>query len=241
MTTEGDMAPLTDVNYLGDGTGPLPAAVSERWAVDAAELREGSSAARGRREGGDPGPGARWQWVAVPPFVGGEATAALEAATGDGPRLVRLCPGRAGSGYPLAGWLLAPLPELCDHGDVALALDYTGVSDMPWGEVVDLARRHPGLCLVVMGRGGDELGVMTACLDATANLVFETSALGDPAWLRRAVTAVGAHRFVFGSGGEPSRAAELLGAAGLAPDEASMVGSGVAGLIDAGSWAESWL
>jgi predicted TIM-barrel fold metal-dependent hydrolase len=183
----------------------------------------------------------RWQFAAVPPFDGSGVAMAIGSAKGPGPRVVRLHPGLHG-GYPLASWLLAPLPELCDTADVAIVLDYTASLSVPWVEIVELARRNPSLCLVCVGGGRNgELGVLRAFLDAVANVVVELSALDDPAWLTRAVSEVGAHRFVFGSGGDQSRAVALLESASLAPEDAALVASGVAGLIDQGSWTETWL
>jgi len=243
--------PIIDVNYrissvtplFPSSTGPSLAgpAFAEVWAVDPEELRRGSAAGPGHRDVGLLPGVPRWQWVAVPPFNGAEVGAALAAADSSGPRVVRLCPGYEGHRFPLTSWLLAPLPELCDAANVAVELDYGPAQPLPWDEVVELARRHPSLAVVVLGRGMGELGVLRSCLDAAPNVIFEISAVGDPEWLSKAVAEVGAHRFVFGSGGDPSGVVDFLETAALAPGDVRMVASGVAGSLGSGSWAETWL
>lgn len=232
---------ITDVNYRIAVAAGVPASFAEVWAVDAEELRRGSSAGLGQREAGLIAGMTRWQWVAKPPFDHAEVASALTAAVGLGPRVVRICPGTEGHRFPLASWLLAPLPELCDEANIAVALDYGPLASLPWDEVVELARRHPSLCLVLLGRGTGELGVVRACLDAVPNVIFDISALGDAGWLGRTVAEVGAHRFMFGSGEDPTGAVGLLKTARLASPETNMIGSGVAGSLDKGSWAEAWL
>jgi hypothetical protein len=122
-----------------------------------------------------------------------------------------------------------------------VVLDYRPMQPLPWDEVVELARRHPSLGLVVLGRGTGELGVVRSCLDAVPNVIFEISALGEPGWLSKVVAEVGAHRFVFGSDGDPSGVLQCLETAALGPEDMRMVASGVAASLDSGSWAETWL
>jgi hypothetical protein len=252
----GGAGPITDVNYRVSSATPLfPSSaglssenlssenrsLAEVWAVDPEELRRGSAAGLGPRHAGFLPGVLRWQWVATPPFNSAEVGAALAAAGSGAPRVVRLCPGYDGHRFPLARWLLAPLPELCDAANVAVLLDYGPKQPLPWDEVVELARRHHSLSLVVLGRGTGERGVVRSCLDAVPNVIFEISALGDPGWLSQAVAEVGAHRFVFGSGGDPCGVLKYLEAAALSPEDMRMVVSGVAGSLDSGSWAETWL
>jgi hypothetical protein len=237
-TDDEPMDQIVDVNCPLPLSSAVPSSLGEIWAVDPKERERGSAGGAGPRDLGHTTP-TRWQFVAVPPFDGSVVASAIEVAKSPGPRVLRLCPGR--HGYPLASWLLAPLPELCDAAEVALVLDYAPPAQAAWTEIVELARRHPSLCLVLAGGLSGQLGVLRAFLDAVANVIVELSGLDDAAWLARTVSELGAHRFVFGSNGDPTRVFELVESASLNQKDARLVLSGVAGLLDAGSWAEAWL
>jgi len=135
--------------------------------------------------------------VLVPPT--GAPTAAERAcrvAATARPRVVRLCPG--GHRYPLAGWVLSPLPELCDRHGVALMLDFDA-RDVPWEQVVAFARSYPSVPMVVLDVAVGDDHALAAALDAAPNLVAHVGALRAVADLAYLVEVFGAPRFVWGS------------------------------------------
>jgi hypothetical protein len=156
-----------------------------------------------------------------------------------GPAVVMLCPGPAGHGFPLESWAVSPVPEFCEREELALAVDY-GAAPFPWSEVVAFARAYPRLALLVLGA---PLGGPTAmrALDATANIVLDTSAIG--AHETNAVAAIaragGAYRLAYGSGESRVSPSEIE--ATLRPEDAATVFSGTAAHLHAGTWASTFL
>lgn len=178
--------------------------------------------------------------VALPPVseVGGLSRAEQVVAAARC-RVQRLCP--VAHGYPLAGWVLSPLPELCVREHMALLLDF-GDESIPWADVVAFAREFPALPLVVLGglREGDR--AVAAALDATANVVIELSRATAPAVLGDLVERFGAHRFVWGSGGSPEiqrRRVELVH--GLSADDRAVVMNDNAIILGNGLYAARYL
>ena len=109
-------------------------------------------------------------------------------------RVVRLCP--VTHRYPLADWILSPIPEICDRHKVALLLDLD--SERPlWTELVTFARRFPCLPMVLLATGLEHERAAPAALDATANLILQLSVRST---LRSYLLATfGPSRFVYGS------------------------------------------
>jgi hypothetical protein len=136
--------------------------------------------------------------VLGPPAVhpGIVARARRQAASGS-PRVVGLRPAR--DAYPLADWVLSPLPEICDREQLSLILDYVG-APIPWLEIVPFARRYPGLPMLLLGAavGGDQAA--PAALDAAANLVLGVGRLRAARDLVRLVDVFGSQRFAYASG-----------------------------------------
>jgi hypothetical protein len=54
-------------------------------------------------------------------------------------RVIRLCPG--GHRYPLADWVLSPVPELCERERIAVSLDFAS-ERVNWAETVAFARGY---------------------------------------------------------------------------------------------------
>jgi hypothetical protein len=137
--------------------------------------------------------------VALPPVSEpGGLSLATRLAASTRCRALRICP--AGHGYPLLGWVLSPLPELCAREHIALLLDF-GDEATPWRDVVELARAFPALPLVALGGLLDGDRTVPAVLDATANVVVELSRARDAGGVAELAGRFGAHRFVWGSGG----------------------------------------
>jgi hypothetical protein len=162
--------------------------------------------------------------VLVPPTGAPDALDRAERIAAEAVlRVVRLCP--TAHGYPLLDWVLTPLPELCARERMAMMLDFTP-GEPPWRELVELARRHPALPLVVVG-GSMSMYTVPAVLDATANVILDACGLPDLG------AKFGVHRFVWGSAGSPDRMRdERAVAAALA---------GTAAALAAGTYAETYL
>jgi hypothetical protein len=110
-------------------------------------------------------------------------------------RVVRLCP--VTHRYPLADWILSPIPEICDRHKAALLLDLDGERP-PWSELVAFARRFPCLPMVLLATDLEHERAAPAALDATANLLLQLSVRCP---LRSYLLATfGPSRFVYGSG-----------------------------------------
>jgi hypothetical protein len=177
--------------------------------------------------------------VLVPPTgAPGALERALRIAASAALRIVRLCP--HGHGYPLVDWMVSPLPELCARERMGMVLDFAP-ADPPWRDVVDLARRHPALPLVVIGGSAGATHTVPAVLDATANVLVDVSGHPDPGAIPGLVATFGSHRFVWGSGGSPEAMAgrSRLGALDE-PGGAAILG-GNAAALGAGTYAERFL
>ena len=229
---------IVDVNALLPGPGGGPAA-DEKWAIQA---RERLLAPADDEPGAWPSTvGLRRQLVVLPGDLD-RLQRRLDRYRDDGaPAVVRICPGRARHRYPLVAWALGAIPELLEREGWALALDMVADGAYPWVDVVSFAQQHSSLPCVVLGAPLDDR-TAGAALDATANLILETSAVRDAPTLETLAALVrsrGAHRFVHGSGERPPGAPAAWGQ--LAADEALMLASGTADLLDAGAWASTYL
>jgi hypothetical protein len=110
-------------------------------------------------------------------------------------RVVRLCP--VTHRYPLADWILSPIPEICVRHKAALLLDLDSERP-PWIELVAFARRFPCLPMVLLATDLERERAASAALDATANLLLQLSVRCP---LNSYLLATfGPSRFVYGSG-----------------------------------------
>jgi hypothetical protein len=217
--------------------GQPSAGVDETWVMNP-EVRRGDPAAYD----GAPGASANVrEYIVTLPDALGTLPDRLKTRRGQGaPAIVRLCPGVGGHGFPLESWAVSPIPEFCEREELALAIDY-GDAAFPWSEVVAFARAYPRL--VVLALGAPLSGPTAArALDATANLVFDTSGLdgaADLPALAAMVRACGGYRVAYGSGQSRVDIAEIERA--LSPGDAATVFSGTAGHLQAGTWASEYL
>ncbi len=138
--------------------------------------------------------------LAPPTGVPGAYARAQRLAATARCRVVRLCPGS--HGYPLADWLLSPLPELCQREGLALMLDFEP-EPVRWDETVVFARSYPSLPMVVLDAGIGVDRALPAALDAAPNLLLHAGRLRSLEDLVRLADIFGASRFVWGSSGHP--------------------------------------
>jgi hypothetical protein len=190
------------------------------------------------------GNGVRAQVTALPPVTGSDAIdRVVDAIAGGACRAVRVAPGARGHRYPLADWVLTPLPEVCDREGLALAVDWGGSEHIAWQEVVSFARAYPGLPLVLVGADLELDRAIPAALECAPNLVIELSALATVAPLAQLAARVGQHRFVYGSGGRADSG--LLGAIregdGLDDSTRTAVLAANADALGSGRWAAEFL
>jgi predicted TIM-barrel fold metal-dependent hydrolase len=178
--------------------------------------------------------------VLVPPTgVAGAYERARRLAATARCRVVRLCPG--GHGYPLADWVLSPLPELCQREGVSLVLDFAPVP-VGWAETVAFARAYPSLPMVVLEAEVDVDRALPAALDAAPNLVLHVGRLRSPERLVHLAGVYGTSRFVWGSGPRGAAARETIAAAeGLGEDDRAAILRGNAQALQDGSYAERFL
>ena len=179
----------------------------------------------------------RAQLVLMPPFLDDWAERGMHAGSSGACRMVRLCPGPKGHGYPLVDWVISPLPETCERENVALAIDYQD-SGIPWSEVVSFARAYPAVPMIVTGAAVGEDRTIQAALPVAPNLVIELSGLRTGQGLAPLVERFGAHRFVYGSGG---RGSETRIPRELAPSVLEALVAGTADAIESGAWRETYL
>lgn len=178
----------------------------------------------------------RAQLVLVPPMSDSmerwSAAASPEAC-----RIIRLCPGPLGHGYPLVDWVLSPLPESCERDNLALAIDYQE-SNIPWVDVVGFARSYPAVPMILIGAAVGEDRTLAAALDVVPNLIIELSSLRASLGFLPLLEQFGAHRFVYGSGG---RRSEDLITRQLDSNAWGAVFAGTADAIGSGAWRETHL
>jgi predicted TIM-barrel fold metal-dependent hydrolase len=179
--------------------------------------------------------------VAMPESVRDLAARAAARRARGAPAVVWVCPGPDGHGYPLEPWAISPIPEFCEREDLALIVDYGETRDYPWAGMVSFARAYPRLPIVALG--APLVGPAAArALDATPNLIFDTSGLesaSDIAALTALARGRGAYRFVYGSGDCAVTATEI-GAALAESDSAEIFGNNAARL-DKGTWGSEFL
>lgn len=168
----------------------------------------------------------------LPPSVAPSAAARAAAAVASDAPAVRIRP--QAHAYPLAAWVLRPLPERCDRAGRALLVELEQ-APLPWDEVVRLARAYPSLPLVLVGpRVGEDLA-LPAALEATTTVLV---ALGHAAGVDAVAAAVarfGAHRFVLA---QPTALAALAQLDEAARDE---VACGNAEALAQGTWGGRFL
>jgi hypothetical protein len=179
----------------------------------------------------------RAQLVLVPPSMSDSMERRSAATSPEGCRIIRLCPGPLGHGYPLVDWVLSPLPESCERDNLALAIDYQE-TDIPWVDVVGFARSFPAVPMILIGAAVGEDRALAAALDVAPNLIIELSGLRASLGFRPLLEQFGAHRFVYGSGG---RRPEDLITRQLDPSALAAVFAGTADAIGSGAWRESHL
>jgi len=154
-------------------------------------------------------------------------------------RVVRLCPGS--HGYPLAEWVVSPLPELCERAGMAVVLDFAP-EPVPWPALVDFARTFPTLALVVVGTAVDEDRTLPAALDATPNLLFAVGRSTSEEALGQLCATFGQHRFVFGSDGDGDPSAVPAAIASALDEQArDAVLHENAAALAAGTYADTFL
>jgi hypothetical protein len=166
--------------------------------------------------------------IAPPTADEGALDRALGFADSADLRVVRICPGA--QRYPLASWVITPIPELCASSGLALMIDFAPAPP-DWLAVLDLARRQPSLPVVVVGLDGSERYTLPALFDAAPNVLVDGVGI-ERLLLAGWVATFGSHRFVLGG-----RSRELH----LAEDDEEAIVAGNAGLLAAGTWAERWL
>lgn len=179
--------------------------------------------------------------VLVPPTaVPGAYDRARRLAATARCRVVRLCPG--GHRYPLADWVLTPLPELCQRERLALMLDFEP-DPVRWDETVAFARSYPSLPMVLLDAeiGADR--ALPAALDAAPNLLLHVGRLCSLEDLIRLTDAYGPSRFAWGSGHPEADAAResIAAAERLGGEVRAAILHGNAQALQDGSYAETFL
>lgn len=128
-----------------------------------------------------------------PTAVVGAYESARRVVQESGCRAIRFCPGR--DGYPLADWVLSPLPELCEREELAIVIDFDPAS-IAWSDVMTFARAFPTVPMVVLGVSVAGDRAVLAALDAAANLVLHVEEVGYARELARLIEIFGEHRFI---------------------------------------------
>jgi predicted TIM-barrel fold metal-dependent hydrolase len=162
---------------------------------------------------------------------------AADQATG----VARLCPGS--HRYPLAEWVLSPLPELCARSGLTLMLDFQP-EPVRWTEVVSFARAYPSLPLIVLEVQLDHDRAAAAALDAAPNLLLHVAETHRPDLLGRLVELFGASRFVWGSSQRASTDEDrgaVLGLEQLPHESRAALLHGNAEALQQRRWAEAFL
>ncbi len=137
--------------------------------------------------------------VDVNPTEVGFLPRALSRVSARTDRLVRVCPGPKGHGYPLLDWMLSPLPETCERENLGLVIDYRGAA-IPWDHLIAFARAYPGLPMILVGASPPDLDVIPAALEVTANLIVELPDASDRPTVERLEGRFGSHRVTTSAG-----------------------------------------
>ncbi|HVZ13750.1 MAG TPA: hypothetical protein VG894_04755 [Bauldia sp.] len=225
------------VDINGRAGQPPPPGVDETWVMNP-DVRRGDPVAFDGTLGAIANV---HEYVVTLPNALGTLADRLTARRRQGaPAIVRLCPGISGHGFPLESWAVSPIPEFCEREELALAVDY-GDAAFPWSEIVAFARGYPRLAVLALGA---PLGGPTAAraLDATPNLVFDTTGLSSAADLpafAAMVRACGAYRVAYGSGTSRVNMSEIERV--LSVTDGDAIFSGTAGHLFAGTWASEYL
>jgi hypothetical protein len=234
---------LVDINTVLDRNGGVAKGTrtDEAWVMDPRARRDDpASFDMTGFKNGDGETRIRPYLVAMPGSLDELELRLARHRAADAPGAVRICPGLDGHGYPLEPWALSPIPEYCEREDLALVIDVASPLEYPWADLVRFARGYPRLTIVALGA---PLGGPTArrALDSAPNLLLETSALaGDGSCLfADLVNAIGAYRFVYGSGA--SRANQSAVVAALSEADAQVVFSGTAHQLANGTWGVTYL
>ena len=217
---------------------PIGAGVTEAWVMPS-QTADGDPGTPARSSAS--APRIRPYLVAIPGPLDDLERRVAEHKMRGGPAVIRIRPGPRGDGFPLVPWAVSPIPEYCVEAGLALVVDFgTEPSAFPWSEIVQFARVYPGLAIVAIGA---PLNGPTAAraLDATSNLLFDTSALtaadlpsfGDLARTR------GAYRLAYGSGMSPLGSASIASAMTAVDTEA--VFAGTAAHLANGTWGTAFL
>ena len=203
-------------------------------------MQEGEAASDPLELPDTPKAGERPVVVLVPTDVRSIRERLARWADAGAPRIARIHPGIRGHGYPLADWLLPPLPEVLDRDGWALGVDPGAARPYPWEPLVLLARRYPALPIVAYGAPLDDRATAPA-LDATRNLQLAEHGGRDDraiAVLTGLVRRSGSHRVMAGSGG---RSVTLPLPVALSADEHAAIAAGTADSLGSGRWRDQWL
>ncbi len=180
--------------------------------------------------------------VLFPPSgITGTVTRFYELASDADCRIARLCP--TTHGYPLADWVVSPLPELCERFHFSLLLDFNH-EPIPWTDVVAFARAFPAVPMILLACRIGEERVIGAALDYAPNLLLELSKLTSTVALEELVSVYGHHRFVFGSGGSSHASRQIMSClqeTALDPATITAIVEGNARLLASGAYAERYL
>jgi predicted TIM-barrel fold metal-dependent hydrolase len=243
-TTRPELPRVVDINRLDDVSHAACGGMDECWVLNTIWRQSTPPHQDGALMNSNPRGDLRLrrQTVLLPPDSEGEGVErALHSVDEGAPRLVRLCPGRYGHNYILADWVLRPLPEMCESAGLSLAVDYVDRTvDTPWVELLAFAHRYPSLPIVLLGAAIDEDRSVAAALDRAPNLILEISRVANPEALGPLAARFGAHRFVFGSDGEPD-ALTRWSSVNLRPEERAEIFGGNALALDNSSWQRTFL
>lgn len=193
----------TDVNAIRRPGQKVAGDVGEAWLCHPEASRKNPAQFDAVMLTGSPAPGTRACFVALPGTYD-EIVVRHDAHRAAGaPSVLRLCPGPGGHAYPLEAWAVSPIPEYCEREDLCLILDFGPRPDgYPWAELVRFARDYPRLPMLALGTPLESPAAPRA-LDASPNLLFETSSVADEDRVRRLAdlcASHGAYRFAYGSG-----------------------------------------
>jgi len=230
---------VVDVNRIISDSVVRPDPPYTRWVVrdSARRLDETDRFDAFLHECESSGPHSIAQFVALPPSSRPDMIDRLRAAQSAGAsRVVRLCPGAQGHGYPLSDWVLTPLPEVAVRLSLGLAVDYGDASaPLPWDDIYRFVRAYPDLAVVLLGIALDADLAYAALLDAAPNVLVDTSRAGDGACVAEVVRRFGSHRVVLGSGQGDGVPLEALRKE-LHPTDLAAVRNTNAVALQAGTW-----